>query len=218
MAASLDAALKEAQTRSVPLVIAYCMPDSAITTDLRALTGAEGEIVFFPLDAKHKDTAAFQRRYGPAKPGAILTDEFGNLLEGAMTHSDDAVEAFYYIDELTADQFQRWADATQKGKALLDQKQYAAAAAHLKIFAFARGSKDADQGRKLFTTIAPVAAGELKEIVSGREVEALKQLPWPERKALIATLSAFEKKWAKTPAAFSAEDLKNELASIKSAR
>jgi len=199
-------------------VIAYCLPDSAITTDLRALTGAEGEVVFYSLDAKHEDAAEFQHRYGPAKPGAIFTDEFGNLLEGAMTHSDDVVEAFYYIDELTADQFRHWTDAAAKGKALLDKKQFAAAAAHLKIFAFAKGSKDAEQGRRLFGKIAPVAAGELKEIVAGRKTEALKHLPWPERKAFMATLSDFEKKWPKTPAAFRAADLKRALASVKSAR
>jgi len=193
------------------------MPDSAITTDLRALTGAKGQIVFYALDAKHKDAAEFQRRWGPAKAGAILTDEFGNLLEGAMTHSDDVVEAYYYIDELTADQFQRWTDARLKGKALLDKKEYAAAAAHLKLFAFAKGSKDAEAGRRLFASIAPVAASELKEIVAGRESGELKQLPGAERKALMTELSAFEKKWAKTPAAFRAADLKRALTTSKGA-
>lgn len=193
------------------------MPDSDITTDLRGLTGEKGEIVFFSLDGKHKNAAEYGRRYGPAKPGAILTDEFGNLLEKSMTHSDDILEAYYYMDELTAEQFQLWNEASAKGKALLEKKEYAAAAAHLQIFAFAKGSKEADQGRRLFAQIAPIAAEELKKLLGGLKAGSLKDLTAAERKALAAKLSAFEKRWPRTTAAFYAGDLKKQLSSKKSA-
>lgn len=207
----MKSALDEARKREIPLVIVFETPDSEINSDLRDLTGKEGEIVFLSVDKKSKDAKLIGRRYDLKQPGAVMTDEFGNLLASDLGESDDIVEAVYYIDELIAEQIDMWSDAIARGRKLVKEGQYRDAAQVLKVFAFAAGSKDAAEGKELFDIVAREASAELEKIVG----DAGGKLDAKAEKELVANLTEFIAKWPKTPAAFAADDRIAKLASQK---
>lgn len=212
-AKDFGSALKEARIREVPLVVAFELPDSKIANDLRELTGKEGDLVFLSIDKKSKDAEAIRRRYDLAKPGAVMTDEFGNLLATDLAESDDIVEAFYDIDELIAEQMENWNEALSKGSQMVKNGQYQNAAGILQVFAFASGSDEATEGKKLFDIVARAASAELEKIVGNTTSE----LDSKAKKELTASLKKFIARWPKTPAAFSADARIKKLASLKKA-
>ena len=210
-AKDLKSALKEANILEVPLVIAFQLPDSKITNDLRELTGKVGELVFLSVDKKSKNAKSIGRRYDLVKPGAVMTDEFGNLLATDLADSDDIVDAFYSIDELIAEQLENWNGAITKGRQLVKNGQYQNAAGILQVFAFASGSKEATEGKKLFDIVARAASEKLEKILGNTSGE----LDAKAKRELSASLTKFTTDWPKTPAAFSADARIKELASSR---
>jgi len=160
----------------------------------------------------------YKRRYGLSKTGAVLTDEFGNLLKSGLKDSEEIVDAYYELDELIAERFQVWKEAEKKGKVLIKQELYAEAANVLNTFAFASGTELAKQGRKLFDRVAQVAMNEYEKIVKDTAGKKVKDLDKKTRITLLDALSEFIEKWPKTVAAFSAESLKQEILSVKDVR
>ena len=146
-----------------------------------------------------------------------MTDEFGNLLATDLAESDDIVEAFYYIDELIAEQLENWNDALAKGRQLVKQGQYQNAAGVLQVFAFATGSQEAKEGKKFFDIVAREASAELEKIIGNAKSKKTSELDVKTKKELVASLTKFIAKWPKTPAAFSADARIKELASSKDA-
>lgn len=214
-AKDFESALGEARIREVPLVVIYELPDSKITNDLRELTGKEGDLVFLSIDKKSKDAEAIGRRYDLGKPGAVMTDEFGNLLATDLAESDDIVEAFYYIDELIAEQLENWNEAIAKGRKMVKNGQHQDAAGILQVFAFASGSKEATEGKKLFDIVARAASAELEKIVGNSKPDETSELDAKARRELAASLAKFIARWPKTPAAFSADARIKKLASSR---
>jgi hypothetical protein len=131
-----------------------------------------------------------------------------------LTESDDIVEAVYYIDELIAEQIDMWSEAIDKGRKMVEDGRYRDAVRVLQVFAFAAGSKEAAEGKKLFDIVAREASAELEKIVSGAGGE----LDAGARKKLIANLTEFIARWPKTPAAFTADDRIAKLASQEKPR
>jgi hypothetical protein len=140
-----------------------------------------------------------------------MTDEFGNLLASDIGESDDIVEAVYYIDELIAEQIDMWSEALDKGRKMIKDGKYREAAQVLQVFAFATGSEEAAEGKKLFDIVAREAAAELEKIAAGAGGE----LDAKAKSELTASLTKFIARWPKTPAAFAADDRIAKLASQK---
>jgi len=105
--------------------------------------------------------------------------------------------------------------AVKKGKLLIEKGQYPEAAAALKVFAFATGTDLAKEGKKLFDRVAQVASDEYEKLVVITRDKEVKDLDKKTRDTLLAGLSSFIERWPKTPAAFSAETLKKDIASVK---
>jgi hypothetical protein len=209
--------LKEAKEKELPVVIAFDIPDDKITGDVKDLTGDEGKIIFISMNSKDKDAVAIKHRYGLNKAGAVLTDEFGNLLKRGLTTSDEIVDAYYELDELVAGAYQAWTEAIRKGETLIKKKQYPEAAKVLHIFAFATGTDEAEKGKKLFGEVAKVASQEFEALAAETKEAEAGSLDSKTRKALITKLSDFIAKWPGTEASFTAETLKNELSTTKGA-
>ncbi|MFH2002073.1 MAG: hypothetical protein ABIK28_20535 [Planctomycetota bacterium] len=144
-----------------------------------------------------------------------MTDEFGNLLKRGLKNSEEIVEACYELDELIADRHTAWGKAIEKGGLLIEQQKYSDAAHVLKEFAFASGTDRAKEGKRLFEKVATVASKELEKLLAGTRDQEVKTLDRKTRESLLAALDLFIEKWPKTPAAFSAQDLKVELAPIE---
>jgi hypothetical protein len=155
------------------------------------------------------------RRYDLSKAGAVLTDEFGNPLKSGLRNSEEIADAYYELDELMAERYQAWSKAVKKGKLLIEKGQYPEAAAVLKVFAFATGTDLAKEGNKLFDRVAQVASDEYEKLVVIARDKEVKDLDKKTRDTLLAGLSSFIERWPKTPAAFSAETLKKDIASLK---
>ncbi|MBU0754086.1 MAG: hypothetical protein KJ645_03035 [Planctomycetes bacterium] len=191
-------------------MLSYDIPDSRIGKDVQELTGKAGKVVFYSVDGKDKDAPGLQQRYDLTKSGAVLADEFGNPLKSGLKDSDEIADAYYELDDLMAERYQAWKKAIKKGRLLLEQGNYPEAAGVLKVFAFATGTDQAKDGKMLFDQVAQVARDEYNALVTdSKNMEMDKKT----RNTLIAALSAFIEKWPKTPAAFSAEKLKQELLS-----
>jgi len=75
------------------------------------------------LGSTDKDVPEFQRRYDQTQAGAVLTDEFGNLLKNGLKNSEEIADAYYELDELIAERYQTWNKAIKKGKALIDEER-----------------------------------------------------------------------------------------------
>jgi len=200
------------------MVIAYSIPDSKIGQDVRDLTGKQGKIVFLSLGSKDKDVLEFKHRYGLSKAGAVLTDEFGNLLKSGLKDSEEISDAYYELDELMAERFQTWNKAVKKGKLLIDEERYPEAADVLKVFAFATGTNLAKEGKKLFDKVAQVAADEYEKLMAETAEKKAKDLDKETRDKMLVALSSFIEKWPKTPAAFSADNFKLDIVTVKDAR
>jgi hypothetical protein len=197
------------------MVITYDIPDSNIQNEVRELTGKQGKIVFLSLGNNAKDFLEFKHRYGITKAGVVVTDEFGNPLKCGMMDSEGIVDAYYELDELMADLYQTWHKSIEKGKSLIKKEHFPEAADALKIFAFARGTEKAEEGRKLYYKVSQEASKEYEKLVADTKDKKPDELDMATRDRLIAALTAFIKKWPKTPAAFSAETLKSEIISVK---
>lgn len=205
----------EAEKREIPIVIAYGIPDSQVGKDVKELTGKDGKIIFLSVGSKDKDVREFQQRYDLIKAGAVLTDEFGNPLKADLKTSEEIADAYYELDELMAERFKSWRQAIKQGKLLLEKKRYSEAAAVLKVFAFTSGTDLAKEGKKLFDQVAQQASNEYEKLTVITNKKEVKDLDEKTRDMLFATLSTFIEKWPKTPAAFVAESLKQEIASLK---
>jgi len=214
-AQNLEAALAKAGELQRPIVIVFEIPDAQIGGDVCELTGESGDIVFLSVNAKDKDARAVARRYDLEQPGAVMTDEFGNLIASGLETSDDIVDAFYESDELMAEVYGEWSAAVTKGKAHLEKREYSAACRVLQAFAFAAGSDTAEEGRKLFGQVVPLAKREfddlLAKVSAATEGEPPKALDRKQRDALKKRLVHLITRWPKTPAAFSAEDFLEKL-------
>lgn len=211
----MKAALKEAGKRGVPLVIAFDIPDSMIKEDVRELISEKGKIVFLSLGSRDKEVLELKHRYDLKKPGAVLADEFGNLLKGGLKDSEQIVDAFYEMDELMAELYQSWNRAIEKGMALIKEERYKEAARVLKIFAFASGTKEAEKGKKMFDRVARIASEELELLVADTIDTSAEDLDEKTREELLVKLIEFIEKWPKTTAAFAAEARMRELTSVK---
>ncbi len=195
------------------MVITLGIPDAKIQGDVRELTGKKGKIVLLSLESNDKEALEARRRYDLKKPGAVLTDEFGNVLKGGMKDSEQIMDAYCEMDELMADMYQAWTEAIREGKFLIQKGRYFEAARVLKVFAFASGTKKAEEGKRLFENVAEVASEKyeiLAQEIRGTDITALNE---GARKALIGRLADFIGKWPKTPAAFAAEDRMAEIVS-----
>jgi len=212
---NLDAALKEAKNRRVPIVIALGIPDSEIGQDVKALTGKDGKIVFFSIMKEDADALACRRHYDLEDTCAVLTDEFGNLLKPGLKDSEAIADACYEVDDLLADRYQAWTKAIQKGEALLGAGKFPEAALVLKDFAFASGTDLAEQGKRLFNRVSEAASKEYEALTASTKGRKAEKIVGGEREKLLADLDAFMKRWPKTPAAFSAASFAHDLAAAR---
>ena len=198
-------AFEAARQTKVPVLITYQIPESRIENPVVNLT-VEDKLVYLALDPNDEDLETQLSRFQLRKFGGSLVDRHGNVLKKGLLTSNDMVEAYENLSDLISESRARFAQSLEKGRRLVEDREYKKALRVLKIFAFAEGFPEAEAGKALFEEAAGVAQEAYQALLAeapqltqgGAELEEC-------RDAWVKKLRGFSRAWKGSPAARAAK-------------